>query len=509
MNGITYMNNVVWLSLNEHPGRGYWDQQLLEDLFVNKTHHTEIGKLKEAIVVVPGAYQKEKGINKELEKLDKCVVIITSDEENKFDTTKLTNKVDMVYRTYPDGSDSKVIGLPIGYTPHSKTTGYLDKDIDLLFAGQVNHDSRQKMIREVSNIPTAELDISKGFAQGLKPENYVNKTRRAKVIPSPRGNISPDSFRMYEALEHGALPIAEDKEFFDLLFKLYPFPVIDETYQWFGYSRDAIDQFPKPQNQASAWWLKYKESLWNEFNEPDEITVVIPVSPIKSHPDTRILDETIKSIRAHLDCRIVITFDGVREEQEDKRKDYELFINNILSSGYDRIYPVIYKDHLHQSGMMRDVLQYIKTPYILYVEQDTPLTPDMSIEWDKCINLLETGESNCVRFHFESEIPKEHKHMMLGEPRKGFLKTAQWSQRPHLATTAFYKRIMNEYFSEKNNCFIEDNMHGRVWNSYREDGGLGWNQFRIHIYHPAGNIKRSYHTDGRENETKYDDRQIF
>ena len=54
------------------------------------------------------------------------------------------------------------------------------------------------------------------------------------------------------------------------------------------------------------------------------ITAVIPVSPIKSHPEIGILTETLDSIRHHLpDAEMIVTFDGVREEQEDRRGDYE------------------------------------------------------------------------------------------------------------------------------------------------------------------------------------------
>lgn len=504
------MNNVVWLSLEKDtPGRGYWDQTLLEDTFTNKTHHDNIGKLKEAIVVIPTAYQNEQKINKELSKLKKCIVICTSDEENKFDLAKLKHPNMKLYANYPHDTKADVKWLPIGYTPHSKTTGYTTKDIDILFAGQNNHQSRKSMLLGVSEHPNAVLDISKGFAQGLKPTEYIAKTQRAKVIPCPRGNISPDSFRMYEALEHGAIPVCEKPDFFNTLFGDYPFPVIDYPGQWYGYTGDGVSNYPKAQNTSCAWWQRYKEKLWTEFNGSDEVTVVIPVSPIKSHPDTRILDETIKSIRHHLDCRIIITFDGVREEQEDRRADYEVFINNVLASGYDRIYPVIFDEHQHQSGMMREILDIIDTPYILYIEQDTPLVTDLPIEWDKCIALLESGDSNMIRFHFEAFIPDPHRHMMLGKVRDGFIKTAQWSQRPHIATTAFYRRIMHEYFSKDTKSFIEDNLHGKLWNAYRIDGGQGWNQFRVHIYHPPGNIKRSYHTDGREGMPKYDSSQVF
>ncbi len=52
------MKNVVWLSLRpETPARGYWDQHLLELAFKDYNHSLLITDQKEAIVIIPGAYQ--------------------------------------------------------------------------------------------------------------------------------------------------------------------------------------------------------------------------------------------------------------------------------------------------------------------------------------------------------------------------------------------------------------------------------------------------------------------
>ena len=242
-----------------------------------------------------------------------------------------------------------------------------------------------------------------------------------------------------------------------------------------------------------------------------DVTVVIPVSPIPSHPNIHILEQTLASVRHHLpECEIILTFDGVREEQEDRRKDYEEHIRRILWKvrGLD-VRPYIFDEHLHQVGMARKIIDEIKTPLLLYIEQDTPLVTDEIIEWEKLKKFILDGVSNLIRFHFEARIPDEHKHLMIGEPENSLLKTVQWSQRPHLASTAFYKRILSEHFSPKAKCFIEDLIHGKVMNDWNLYGVQGWNQWRLHIYYPDGHIKRSANLDGREGARKYDDTQIW
>lgn len=243
------------------------------------------------------------------------------------------------------------------------------------------------------------------------------------------------------------------------------------------------------------------------------ITAVVPVSPIKSHPDTAILDETLDSIRHHFpSAEILLTFDGVRIEQAERYDAYEEFIRRALwraDHHYGAVCPLIFEEHRHQSGMMQAVIDEIRTPLLLYVEQDAPLVTDELIEWDAVTGFILDGHSNLVRFHHEAHIPDEHQHMMHGQHGL-FTRTSQWSQRPHVASVAYYRRILDSHFTEKTCCFIEDRMYGVVDNAYLRDKRHGWNQHRLHIYTPnQTNIKRSWHSDGRAGEPKYDEFQTW
>jgi hypothetical protein len=255
------------------------------------------------------------------------------------------------------------------------------------------------------------------------------------------------------------------------------------------------------------------------------ISVVIPISVIKSHPSPATLFETWDSIRFHLPtAELFLTFDGVRAEQDDRYDDYQEFIRQALirARGDAATYPVMFNEHRHQSGMLKAVINEIRTPLIMYVEADTPIVTDEPIEWENITAYITSGESNLIRLHHEAQIPAEHRHMMHGgetfaafsctrtSTPTHFERTSQWSQRPHIASVAYYRRILDAHFSENARCFIEDCMHGVVDNAYRVDGMNGWLQHRLHIYAPAGgNIKRSYTTDGRAGEPKYDDTQVW
>lgn len=242
------------------------------------------------------------------------------------------------------------------------------------------------------------------------------------------------------------------------------------------------------------------------------ITVVVPISPVKSHPDIDILTETVESVRHHLpDAEILLCFDGVRPEHEYRRAAYEEATRRTLWAAdhkWGNCVPFIFDQHMHQVGMTRAVLDQIRTPLLMFCEQDTPLTLD-SIEWYRITACIESGESNLVRLHHEAVIPSEHYHMIHSGHDDPFIRTSQWSQRPHVSSVAFYRRVM-DYFTPDAKSFIEDRMHGVVDEAFKRHRMIGWNQFRLHIYNPGGgNLKRSYHLDGRAGEPKLDETQVF
>jgi hypothetical protein len=153
--------------------------------------------------------------------------------------------------------------------------------------------------------------------------------------------------------------------------------------------------------------------------------------------------------------------------------------------------------------MMRQTINEIKTPLLLYIEGDAPLTPDVAIDWDKCLDMFEYNKANTIRFHFESSIPKDHEHLMFGL-EDGFMKTIQWSQRPHLSRKKYYKNIVLPRCKDK--FFIEDTFHGAIQDDispYEVFNQEGWEMHKLWIYHPEGSIKRSYHLDGRQGTRKF------
>ena len=238
----------------------------------------------------------------------------------------------------------------------------------------------------------------------------------------------------------------------------------------------------------------------------NDITVLIPISPIPSHPEGSILGETIGSIRERLpDSEIILMFDGVNTKLLHLKADYEEYIRRTLwdiNFKMKNVTPLVFKEHKHQSLMVKEALKIVKTPIMLWSEQDTPLTGE--IPFAELAEIIKSGESNAIRLHHEAQVHPEHKYLMLdkepvevmGQP---LLRCTQWSGRPHLASTSFYQVLVDEFMDDKPR-FIEHIMYGPI--ASRPDL---YDNYRLHMYAPEGTLVRSLHLDGRRfNASHYD-----
>lgn len=542
---------VVWL--NYHPDvcntPGMWDQaQVTELLFPlgrwHPLHPDAWPDEPAAVVVIPGAFHAGDvaRINADLARFERVLVVITSDEGSRFPYEDLQHPAMRLWVATPrPGRGSFDRAVPDGWQPDTRDVlvrfdGPGPRPEPWAFFGRVNHPGREAMARaltalEVPLAPTpARFLRSAGFTQGVDQATYLRSLRDAKLAIAPAGPETPDSFRCYEGLEAGCLPLVDvtcpaypDENYWSNAFgEQPPFWFISDWEHAPGLIADALAGWPANANRASAWWQNWKRewrrdwettAVWLGTELPDRpVTVLMPTSPIPSHPSISVVDRTIRSVRNQLpDAEILLLIDGIRAEQEERRPAYDEYVRRVLWAAahqWDNVSPVLFDDHQHQTGMTRRALDLVDTDLVLFVEHDTPLE-DMPIPWDQAIGALRDGEIDLLRFHHESEVLDVHRHLMVGGPTKArsglpMWPTVQWSQRPHLASVAYYRRILDAHFSADAKAMIEDRMHGVVQSAYQTDRRHGWYQHRLAIFHPDGNIRRSFHLDGRASDPKYD-----
>jgi hypothetical protein len=155
--------------------------------------------------------------------------------------------------------------------------------------------------------------------------------------------------------------------------------------------------------------------------------------------------------------------------------------------------------------MVTKTLPEVTTPLVLFNEADVSLTRD-PIEWDGIKEAILSGQANVVRFHHEKLVLEPHEHLMVGPVEQvcgvPMRKTIQWSGRDHLASTAFYRQMLDQYSREEARAFIEHQVYGKLIEDYERDGLLGWqSRWRVWMYHPESpHIQRSWDQNGRQGD---------
>ena len=527
--------NIVWLKPDST-----LDQVFLHDLVEGKVwktlnwfplEETTIDKTKGAVVVVPGQFWKVEQINEMIKPLKWVLLVVVCDEENLFEIDKLSHpNMKRRAQTPRAGKDYNATLFGVGYAFAARHRELKKKTNDVFLSAQDTHERRHSMFDMLSRYVqmrsadgvSGVLNRTKGFTQGFSEKVYYDYMNMSKIAPAPSGTCSPDSFRLYEALEMGAIPVADDISprydsagYWRSIFPDAPFPIVGRE-EITPILDDLREDFQHKANNVFAWWIrqkkKYVEKFYSDIDElmgrtrevaPDEVTAIVTVSPWRDNPDTVIFEECIESIRDTLgDIDIIVTFDGVREEQAYMRAKYEEFVHRALylCNKDGAILPIVFDKHVHQVGAVREALKEVQTNLILFVEGDTALR----VRTEEVFEILPRigKEYDLIRFYHFDEIPSEHQYLMRKRteiPGGSLVNTIQWSQRPHLSTKRFYDKIMG-YFSDNANCFIEDKMHG-VAQTPKFDGKMA-------IYLSDGGAT-SIHLDGRKGLEKYDERQVF
>lgn len=555
---------VLWVTNHADVlARGNWDHAMLEAVFdrslwrvpggVDYVHH-EIGagqpwpQVDGAVVVVSGRNHASPEdlhwLNHELRALRWVVLVTAGDEEATFPWHRIRHERMKVWGMGAKPVPGNGVDVPLGSgwppgirdTLAASTVLGAERELPFFFSGQVTHERRHECSAALARMPGGRVIETERFTEGISQKDYWRHLASAKLAPCPSGPCSPDSFRLYEALEAGCVPIAdavtplgpEPGYWTYVCGEPPPFPEITDWSTLPTLAEALLSDWPANANRVLAWWGRYKRDLAWRMGEhvqalhghaartwpspDDEITVVVPVSPSPLHPSTEHLEATIASVRRHLPLsEIIVAADPPRPELRHRRRDWQEFLRRALWLSHHRWHNVAFMLRPkwgHQANVVADALELVRTPMLLLVEYDAPLT-DRPIDWEGCLRVIHSGTANVVRFSHEASVLPDHEHLMLSGPQEidgvPLIPTMQYSARPHLAPVWLYRDLLARWFDPRMRTMLEDRLYAVILSS-----GVSrelWERWRIWLYadtRPDGSMQRSIHLDGRAGDPKFE-----
>jgi len=264
---------VVWWNSE---GRGSWacvhSLNEMFDLYGCEHHPRMDDDFSTTIIVLHGGNAQLNGngtavaeqINELSHRLECVIFINIGDETSEFPVHLLSHPNSRLWLQTPLPSQKADRYLIEGYT-HGTVNLSLKRDLDWFFAGQINHERRIACGQALSQLHNGQFYPTTGFGKGLPYVEYNKYMNRAKLVPCPSGPTSPDCFRIWEALECGAIPIIDASSprqetvgFWDVVIPGHPLTVIEDWSMLPEVMGEILGDYERIHRRVMYWWKTYK-----------------------------------------------------------------------------------------------------------------------------------------------------------------------------------------------------------------------------------------------------------
>ncbi len=267
MNVIVYLNDNTQL-------KNYWETDHLKELFPG--NHVVLNRNQmydNPHIVVNDPLNAMWYLKLYINAKKPFKLIHLSDEFYTHDTSVYASPhCEKVYRNYwhPSHDTAKVVHFPLGYK--MGMFDHIDRSIGLQtpvdkrkyiwsFIGDPHKSNRLQLLYNIKDFVHHAY-----FTQGWMHPASITATEMTQIlhdtifVPCITGNASADTFRLYEAIECGCIPIVSDKNYFNGLFGVSPIIFVDD---W-NNLKDCIqrlldnDNLEQLRQDIINWYREYK-----------------------------------------------------------------------------------------------------------------------------------------------------------------------------------------------------------------------------------------------------------
>jgi hypothetical protein len=208
----------------------------------------------------------------------KFVLLHISDEYGRDDISMYDHPaIHKVVRNYwrPHLSP-KAIVLPLGYAKGRsgyalpEPPAFADRPYMWSFAGSLDRPGRDQALSALRTLHPHLEQTKQSWSSPMKVEgpDYIGMLRKSKFVPCMKGSVAMESFRLYEALEHGAIPFYvpseshncadEYREVFGSL-PILAVPSWSDAATYLAKLADRADLMELHRKEVYHWWQQKKQ----------------------------------------------------------------------------------------------------------------------------------------------------------------------------------------------------------------------------------------------------------
>ena len=250
-----------------------WIYSIIRKIDYENIDNVEQIDPNDVLIIVDSQLTIKKDFYLQLSKKCASIYLIhLGDEGATEDTNIIYNNCKHVWRTFglPRHFQSKnVTCIPIGYKSglFYKKRDVTERKYLWSFMGTVHGSSRFDLINKHKKLEPNFIKKTKSFGsnESLAAEEYYKILNESTFVLVPHGYLHPESYRLYEGLECGCIPIIENPHNFYNHF-LLEHPLI--TINLWKESLETINDLYKNKEklkdkskEINNWWNEYKLNL--------------------------------------------------------------------------------------------------------------------------------------------------------------------------------------------------------------------------------------------------------
>ena len=258
---------LIWGKYHEDSSKD-WIYSLLQDInYKSINSEEEIDKGDTVIIIDSGIHFKEHLYIKLKTLTKRFFLFHINDEHLDKRSAPIYSYCDYVWRTCCSPkyfTNNKVKCIPPGYKNGFKQKFDLNKkrDYKWCFFGTQHKSSRHDMNFQLEKIKPNFVNRIDKFADKKKSANVEEMEKvyfNTDFAPCPAGFFHPESYRIYEALQCGTIPIVESVyNYFDNIYPKNPFIKINKWKE----AKEIIDNWNDDQilnkrKECINWWNQY------------------------------------------------------------------------------------------------------------------------------------------------------------------------------------------------------------------------------------------------------------
>ena len=226
------------------------------------------------LIIVDSSVEEKSELYNKLNLIcSKIFLFHLGDEFGFRDLSSIYNNCNYIWRPFCSSmyfKNIKVKCIPIGYKSGVLNQKKNNRKYKWAFTGTPHKSSRHDLLYQFSDIKPFFCHKTEKFDTKIISVNEMNDVLSStEFIPCPSGFFHPETYRLYEALECGCIPIVENAyKYYDRLFPNNPFIKVDK---WIdakpamqGWSSEQIS---KKKKECETWWREEKNMIQDFIKE--------------------------------------------------------------------------------------------------------------------------------------------------------------------------------------------------------------------------------------------------